>query len=159
MRLLEYTVLSMIWAGSLLLALSMHDMQIMNQHSVCGPWGCGPPTSALVAIHVAWIVVLWPPSFYLPWRLRLPSQIVKIVSTVMVAIGLSGLIGIVGWQWLVWLPNTSEWASEYIWQRCGFVIATASDWPLLQLLFAGAWAKMVQPVTHFVVGLKPDVAE
>ncbi|MEP3479920.1 MAG: hypothetical protein ABJZ55_11780 [Fuerstiella sp.] len=159
MRLLEYTVLPVIWAGLLLAALSMGDMQVLNQHSICGPWGCGPPTNALVAIHVAWAVVLWPSSFYLSWRVRLPRPVVKTVSTVMIMVGLSGLVGIVVWQWAVWLPNTSDWAAEYIWQRCGFAIATASDWPLFQLLFAGTLVKGIQPAIRGAEAPKLDVAE
>ena len=40
MRLLELTVLPVVWGGMLLAALSMHDMPGFSQHSVCGPWGC-----------------------------------------------------------------------------------------------------------------------
>lgn len=159
MRLLEYTVLLITWVGALLAALSMHDMQILNQHSICGPWGCGPPTNALLAIHVGWIVVLWPPLFYLPWRLGLPSRVVKIVSSAMISAGLLGLIGITIWQWAVWLPNTSEWAAKYVWHRCGFAIATASDWPLVQLLFAGTVLKVVQPAIGVAIDQNLDVVK
>lgn len=159
MRVLEYTVLPIIWGGLLLAALSMHDMQILNQHSICGPWGCGPPTNALLAIHAGWVVVLWPPLFYLQWRLLLPRRAVKILSTTLIAVGLSGLVGIAIWQWTVWLPNSSEWAQPYVWERCGFAIATASDWPLLQLLMAGGLLKMTQPSIRPVLTPELDLGE
>ena len=143
MRLLEYTVLPLVWGGLLLAVLSTYEAQGFAEHSVCGPWGCGPPTNTLVAIHGAWAIVLWPPLFYLPWRLHLSRKTIKIASTVLMTVGLMGMLGIATWQWTVWLPNASAWARDYIWQRCGFVIVTASDWPLLQLFFAGGLLKII----------------
>lgn len=159
MRFIEYIVIPLVWGSLLLVALSMHDMQILNQHSVCGAWGCGPPTSALIALHCGWMVVLWPPLVYLPRRLSLPRRAVTVTSLALIAASISGLIGIVIWQWAVWLPNTSEWARPYIWRRCGFVIVTASDWPLLQLLFAGALMKMTQRRVHGVSNVNLVEAE
>lgn len=43
-------------------------------------------------------------------------------------------IAIVAWQWLVWLPQAGAWSKDYIWQRCGFAVVTAVDWPLIPLL-------------------------
>lgn len=152
MRFIEYIVLPLVWGGLLLAALSAHEMQSLNQHSICGPWGCGPPTNALIALHTGWLVVLLPPLLYLPWRLKLPRRAVTITSLALIVVGIGGLLGIVIWQWTVWLPNASEWAGPYIWQRCGFVIATASDWPLVQLIFAGAGMKMISPPVRSNLG-------
>lgn len=137
LRILEFTVLPVMWGGVLLAALSMHDMEKFSQHFVCGPWGCGPPTNALLAIHIGWVAALWPPLFYLPWRLQLSRKTVKTIVLSLTAIGLTGLLAIIAWQWIIWLPNTSDWARSCIWQRCGFAIVTAGDWPLMQLLAGG----------------------
>jgi len=48
-----------------------------------------------------------------------------------------GLLTIVVYQRLIWLPAASDFQRPYFWQRCGFVIATSIDLPLLQLLLAG----------------------
>ena len=34
-------------------------------HSICGPWGCGPPTEALLAMHCFWLVSLLVAAFAL----------------------------------------------------------------------------------------------
>ena len=136
-RILEFSVLPVIWGGILLSALSMHDMQGFGQHSVCGPWGCGPPTNALLAMHIGWAAAIWPPLFYLPWRLSFSRKTVKGIVLSLTAVGLTGLLAITAWQWIVWLPNASEWARSYIWQRCGFAILTAGDWPFMQLIAGG----------------------
>src|SRR6202034_2817596 len=33
-----------------------------GQHTVCGPWGCGPPLPVLLACHTFWMVLLAPPA-------------------------------------------------------------------------------------------------
>jgi len=50
---------------------------------------------------------------------------------------LSGVFAIIAWQWIIWLPQADEWSKQYIWQRSGFAVATAVDFPLLQLTAIG----------------------
>jgi len=38
---------------------------------------------------------------------------------------------------IVWLPQAGEWSKQYFWQRCGFAVAAAIDFPLLQLTAIG----------------------
>ena len=137
MRFVELTVLPIAWGSILLVALSLHDTDALNQNSICGVWGCGPPTSALVAIHLGWLVALWPPMFYLPWRLKTASDTNSRIAIALIASGTAGVAGIILWQWLVWLPNASQHAAIYIWQRCAFAVVTAGDWPFVQLLLGG----------------------
>ncbi|APZ96489.1 hypothetical protein [Fuerstiella marisgermanici] len=148
-RILEFSVMPIIWGGIVLSALSMHDMRGFGQHSVCGPWGCGPPTNALLAIHIGWAAAIWPALFYLPWRLSFTRNTVKTIVLSLTVSGLIGLLTITAWQWIVWLPNASEWARSYIWHRCGFAILTAADWPFLQLLGGGILLGALQlPASH-----------
>ena len=137
MRFVELTVLPIIWGAVPLAVLSVHDSNALNQHTVCGVWGCGPPLNALVAVHVGWIAALWPPLFYLPWRLKTTDETNKWLAIALITAGIAGIAGIVLWQWFVWLPRASEFAAEHIWQRCAFSVATAGDWPLAQLLAGG----------------------
>ncbi|HBJ37868.1 MAG TPA: hypothetical protein DDZ51_24540 [Planctomycetaceae bacterium] len=66
--------------------------------------------------------------------------------------GLSGVLAIVAWQWLVWLPQAGAWSKDYIWQRCGFAVVTAVDWPLIPLLILSGilWIitafRQIQPI-------------
>ncbi len=36
------------------------------------------------------------------------------------------------------LPQAGEFPRAFLWQRCGFAIATSVDWPLAQLIGIGA---------------------
>ena len=138
MKWLELAGLPIAWGGILLGVLSLHEGDVANQHSVCGPWGCGPPTSTLVAIHLGWVVALLPPMLYLPFRLNLSAGRVRLLSRFALMFGVVGIAGIFLWQWLVWYPEASEYHRRYIWQRCGFLVAVATDWPLVQMIIAGS---------------------
>ena len=127
----------LIWAIGVFGALSLPYSSLVNEHALCGPWGCGPTTSALLAMHVGWLAFLAPPMLYLPFRIHLGRKLTQYLSVCSVVVGLAGMTAIVAWQWLFWLPQAGEWSRPYIWQRCGFAIATAVDWPLTQLLLIG----------------------
>jgi hypothetical protein len=47
------------WAAMLFAALSITNLPGNWGHSVCGVWGCGPPTQVLVGCHLAWFAVLF----------------------------------------------------------------------------------------------------
>jgi predicted permease len=51
--------------------------------------------------------------------------------------GIVGVLTIIAWQWLIWLPNASTWSKDYIWQRCGFAIVTSVDFPLIPAVILG----------------------
>lgn len=134
LRLTEIVLLPIAWGTILWAALQAKHLASASAHSVCGPWGCGPETSALVAMHAGWLAAIGPPLIYFPYRLKLQRGGVRRLSLGLLAMGMTGIFAIVAWQWLVWLPQAGSWSKEYIWQRCGFAIVTAVDLPLIQLL-------------------------
>ena len=138
MRLLKLLGIPLIWGGSLLGALSLHHVAALDQGSVCGPWGCGPPNSALIAIHASWAIALWPPLFWLGWRYD--TSVSRRLSSASCLIGLLGIAGIVFWQFYDWLPQ--QRTSDYIVQRCGFAVMTAIDLPVIELLVGGIVLKV-----------------
>jgi hypothetical protein len=133
-RLGEIIVLPIAWAVLVLGSLQFKLLVSASAHSVCGPWGCGPETAALVAMHAGWLAVIGPPLIYFPLRLKWPKSANRKLSLGLFSAGLTGVLAIVAWQWLVWLPQAGPWSKDYIWQRCGFAIVTAADWPLIPLL-------------------------
>lgn len=143
MRLTEYTGLLIVWGSVLLAALSLHEVQAMKTHSICGVWGCGPPTNALLAIHLSWAVAIWPPLLYVPWRFLWSTLVLKRIRRTLAAIGIGGLVTITVWQWMAWYPDATELQKDFIWHRCGFVILTAVDWPFLELLAAAGLLAIV----------------
>ena len=137
LRLAEMLLLPIGWMLAILASLSLHQTQLGDEHSICGPWGCGPPTSALIAVHSAWAFAILLPALLVPRRFALSRPVGVWASRILLMVGLGGIIGITLWQWLVWMPQAGEWARPFIWKRCAFSIATTIDWPVVQLFFAG----------------------
>ncbi|MCR9197533.1 MAG: hypothetical protein NXI04_02715 [Planctomycetaceae bacterium] len=136
MPLLKLITVPAIWGASLLGALSLHHVTALDGPSVCGPWGCGAPTSALISLHTSWAVALWP-LLGLAARHGSVSR-VKRLSQAIMGLGIAGLLFIVLWQVFSWWPQQSEYMQGFLLQRCGFVIVTTTDWPFMQLLSGGS---------------------
>jgi len=136
-RLLELIGLPLLWGALVYGAISLRELRFGSDHSICGPWGCGPTTPSLLAMHVGWLALLAPPFLVLPKRIGLSHKAIQRISSAIALVGLSGVFAIVAWQWIIWLPQAGEWSKQYIWQRCGFAVATAIDFPLLQLTAIG----------------------
>lgn len=135
-RFCELAIVPLLWAGGILAALSMRGVILADDHSICGPWGCGPSTDALIAVHLAWITAIWPPLLFLPWRLDWRCETTSRLGALLAIGGFAGVSAVFLWQWVVWRPNASELIRPYVWQRCGFVLAEAVDWPIIQTLVA-----------------------
>jgi hypothetical protein len=133
-RLSEIVLLPIAWAALVLGSLQSKLLVSVSAHTVCGPWGCGPETPALVAIHSGWLAFIGPPLIFFPLRLKWPNATIRSLSFCFLAAGLVGILAIVAWQWLIWLPQADPGSINYIWQRCGFAVITAVDWPLIPLL-------------------------
>ena len=133
-RLGEIFVLPLAWAALVFISLQSGQLVSETAHSVCGPWGCGPETGALIAMNAGWLAVIGPPLIYFPLRLKWSNSAIRRLSIGLFLAGFTGVLVIVAWQWLVWLPNAGERSKDYIWQRCGFAVVTAVDWPVIPLL-------------------------
>ena len=142
-RLGEIIVLPIAWAALVLGSLQSKLFVSASAHSICGPWGCGPETAALVAMHAGWLAVIGPPLIYFPLRLKWSSAVIHRLSFGLFSAGIAVVLAIVAWQWLVWLPQAGAWSKDYIWQRCGFAVVTAVDWPLIPLLILSGLLKIV----------------
>lgn len=120
------------WAAVLVATLSIANVPGHWGHSVCGPWGCGPPLQALVACHAAWIVVLLPPTLLL--RRKLSPGVRWKTGWIVLGLGLAGLIALGLSESLSWLNHADEWHRQYLPQRIGFKLVTLVDVPLVQLV-------------------------
>jgi mannose/fructose/N-acetylgalactosamine-specific phosphotransferase system component IIC len=136
-RLLELGVLPVIWAVFVFAALQTKGIVSEAEHSVCGPWGCGPEIGDLVAMHAAWLAVVGPPLIYFSYKANLSSKLLRRIAVGLFAVGILGMLTVIAWQWLIWLPSASTWSKDYIWQRCGFVIVTSVDFPLIPAVILG----------------------
>lgn len=151
-RLGQIIFLPISWAALVLGSLQTKHLVSASAQTVCGPWGCGPEISSLVAIHAVWLGVIGPPLIYLPLRLKWPRATIRRLSFGLFLAGLAGILAIVAWQWLVWLPQAGQWSRDFIWQRCGFAVVTAVDWPLIPLLFVSG---LLWIISHSKVTTSP----
>lgn len=122
------------WSGLLIGSLSIVNLPGDWGHGICGPWGCGPPTQALIACHLAWLVGLALPAVFI---LRASRGMRLRVGLFLTFLSLAVLMSVVVYQRLSWWPVASEWQRPYFWQRCAFSIATAVDMPIAQTLVVG----------------------
>jgi len=127
-----------VWAAALLGALSIANIKADWGHGVCGVWGCGPPLQSLVACHLAWLVVMAPPAVMLMRSPRIPAWFRRRIGGLLLLVATIGLVAIVVGQRIQWWPSASDWQRSFFWQRCGFVLVTAIDLPLLQSLGLGS---------------------
>ncbi len=125
------------WLLLLYLTASLHRSSIFANTTICGPWGCGPTNDALVAIHATWLVAISLPLIYLNQRYLAATRWRFTIGKAAVITGIAIALSIVGWQWLVWLPEADENHRQFIWQRCGFALATTIDCPAIELIISG----------------------
>ena len=132
-RTLSWVVSAVAFWGTLKLA----DVPAFVGHDVCGPWGCGPPTNALLACHLGWCVLLSP---LIPFARRVAStrpKQVRFSGYVIAIVGSIGVLAVGAHEYLTWLPQASEFARGFFWQRWAFAVAIMTDVPLVQLVLLG----------------------
>jgi len=126
-----------VWGLSLWGVLQLSNAPVLSSHSVCGIWGCGPPTNALLACHLGWLVFLLP---VLPLTLsfgqRFPKTSAAVVSSFAV-LGVLGLLAVGLHDLIFWYPAASEAARGYFMRRWAFSTITQTDVPMLELLAVG----------------------
>ena len=124
-----------VWGFVFLGALSIGHVRADWGHSVCGPWGCGPPLQALVACHLSWLVVLIPLTALIQTRVTEGYQ--RLLGTVLITFGLAGVVGIIAYEFFTWWPSANEYHRRYLWQRLGFSIVTQIDLPVIESIVTG----------------------
>jgi len=129
------------WLLALLGILQVHQFDGLFGHAICGPWGCGPPVSALVGYHGFWFLLLVPLAILLKSSVR--SESLRNLGLGLLL--LSGL-GVVSLLLLDGLNNSA--AERYLLQWCAFRIATFVDVPLVQLGLVGVWMFFATPQNH-----------
>ena len=123
------------WGAAMLGVLSLRALPLESEHSICGPWGCGPPVPALLACHGFWAVNLG--ALLVIGHGRLPRPQFRLVSRWAVGIGIAGLIGVAVWEGVTWWPDASDHVRHYALQRYGFRLATQIDFPIVETSLAG----------------------
>jgi len=127
------------WTGWLVITwsvLQIHKLSLAETHSICGPWGCGPPTNALIANHGAWFMLMIPAGAAIQsWLPRFS----RFIGFGLLVTGVLGLLGIDLHQAWTWVPAVDSMRQEYYLQRWGFVILTTVDVPLFPMALLGVY--------------------
>ncbi len=121
-----------VWLAALLGVLRCGPYLGDLGHSVCGPWGCGPPTEALIVFHGFWLVLLGGAALLAVafWK---PSTL-SVVGASLFFLGFGVAIAIAGWE----LEHLTARTRPLAFQRIGFVFVTMVDVPLFQTTLVGA---------------------
>lgn len=129
-----------VWAVGLFGVLQVHQLEGWFGHAICGPWGCGPPVSALIGYHGFWLLLMVLPAWWLKhcWAdatlQRLGTGLLLVA-----AVGIVMLLAVDGWQ--TWQREAMR---PYLVQWSFFRLATFVDFPLVQLGLIGLWLRNSQ---------------
>ena len=124
-----------VWIAALYGALQIHYVPFNWGNGICGSWGCGPPTQALVAAHGFWFVfVTGPAGFALRSWTAVALRSVGIALTV---VGVLALLVILIQDLFTWLPTFAETVRIYSAERYLFRVTTLIDLPVVPLLLVG----------------------
>lgn len=123
------------WGISVWLVLQLQYLSSDSLHSICGPWGCGPPLPVLVACHGFWLVILGPP--LLAGRCLWKPRRQLMVGITLALLGLLTLAGFGIWEATHWLQQVSEFQRHYFLQRWMFVVGTLVDVPIVETTLCG----------------------
>lgn len=134
------------WTAAIAACLSVRSWPGNWGHWICGPWGCGPPLQALVACHSAWLVLLLPPAVVLSQHQWPSPAALRKLGTILIGVAIAVLGVIAARQRMDWWSTAQGWQQEYFWQRCGFIVATTVDMPVVQMLIAGMYLMIASPL-------------
>lgn len=123
------------WGAALWGVLKIADLPIAETHTLCGPWGCGPPLTALIACHAAWLVILAPIALLVP--IRMMASHCRWIGWGLIAMGILSIVGIGAYETFTWLPAMPEAIKPYFARRWAFTLATWTDLPILQAILLG----------------------
>lgn len=132
---------SVAWVALVFGTLQIGNLAAFGDHTICGPWGCGPPTEALIAWNGFWLALLMPSVLFVCLRMPL-RQLVRPTTWVLAILSIVA-IAWMSWQGWTWIANRPESYHQYVVQHMLFSVATLVDVPLLPCLLTAAVAAVV----------------
>jgi peroxiredoxin len=124
-----------LWGVATYGVLRLEGLSIGPEHSVCGPWGCGPTIPSLAAAHGFWLMVILPAAFWAGRRLPAGRRVAT--GWVLIGLGLGGLAALVVGDLATWLTTVGPELRPYAVRRALFVAATLVEVPLAPMALAG----------------------
>lgn len=134
--LLRTAVLLGLWGASLWSTLLLTRGERDFLPSVCGIWGCGPPSHVLLGWHLFWGILFAPPVI-LALRNLGPTCLLHLGEGLLATSLLMAAV-VIGIDLFHWWPAATELQRAYLDRRILFTLATTVEIPSLQLLAAAA---------------------
>lgn len=132
---IKTTPMLLVWGAGMYGVLQLGNVESLNVHGICGPWGCGPPVSALISWHGFWLLLVAP---VVGLTLRGCSQTwLRRGGLAVTSVGLLTLAGMAIWQAVTWLPQVPDGQPTYFVQRYLFTVITLVDVPIMPFTLAG----------------------
>jgi len=123
-------------SGGVLAILQLRHLSGPWSGALCGPWGCGPTLEALLACHLAWIVLLTPGLIYVCRRCQ--PQTWQRVGRALLGLGGLGLLFVAIQVGVDVSRSASGWENPWLPQRFLFRLAGLVELPTVQLIVSGA---------------------
>lgn len=133
MSVIVRAALSIPWMAALYGTLQIHQLNLHMGHSICGPWGCGPPAEALIGYHAFWLVLFVPLGIAMGWIV--PQHLRRRIGITVALLGLAGTVCYMSWDAFAFYQSSQ--AGDLLLQRALFALATAVDFPVVPLGIAG----------------------
>ncbi len=133
-RILRYLLWLSLWGAGLWGSLKITLWEGTDTHSLCGIWGCGPPTNVLVGWHLFWCMVFIP--MFLGGLRKLGGTCLLHLGQGLLATGLLTILGILGVDLVTWWPDANHLQRSYVVRRMLFSMVTTVEIPVLQVVLA-----------------------
>jgi len=103
-------------------------------HSLCGAWGCGPPSEALLAMNLFWFSALLPPALLAIRYLNCTPRFLLRSGFVLLSVAGAGMFGLLAYDLSV---NHYYYEAGYWWQRYGLSLLSLVEIPIIPTLVIG----------------------
>ena len=136
MKFLWLSIYLVLWAllARCVLYIGTWDLR-EYQHWVCGPWGCGPAPSALLAAHGFWVINFMAGITLL--AITAKPEYLERVGMLFTFGGLCGLLALGACDFSNWLPQVSGVTNKYLVQRYFYTLVTSVEFPVGEMALAG----------------------
>ena len=124
-----------LWGLASWLVLRLRDATFAGEHSICGPWGCGPTIPALLAAHGFWLITLVPLAYWA--RSTLSASRAIVLGRTLSGLSAVGIASVATWELAHWPTTDRAGLRAYTVQHGLFALATLVEVPLIQGVIAG----------------------
>ncbi|QVL31589.1 hypothetical protein KIH39_22525 [Telmatocola sphagniphila] len=122
------------WLTAAVSSLYISDIPYDFGEELCGVWGCFPPLQSLIAMHAFWLIALLALVWVVHFR---SSRFLRPLAAAFLAVGCFGAFGLAGKDLIRWCQSVSVEDQQYWPKRVGYILATSTDLPFVELAISG----------------------